>query len=260
VQPEPEGSDPSPNHIPAQLAEGDRVAALIARRHRLSANDAEDFRSHVAVKLLDDDCAVLRKFQGRSSLRTYLTIVIGRLLLDYRTSAWGKWRPSAEARRAGPTAILLERLTTRDGYGFDEACEILRTNHQVPETRGDLEALAARLPARARRRFEGEDSLEHLPASGVASDRQVAAAERAATTDRVFTILNRVKGELPAQDQVILAMRFEDGRAVSEIAAMLHLDQKPLYRRLDRLLQALRAALQREHIDAATVAELINEP
>jgi len=47
--------------------------------------------------------ALLAKFEGRSSLRTFLTVVIQRLFLDHRISAWGKWRPSAEARRGGST-------------------------------------------------------------------------------------------------------------------------------------------------------------
>jgi RNA polymerase sigma factor (sigma-70 family) len=258
VQPTSGQSEPYGSDIAAQLLEAARVTASIARRRRLSAEEAEDFRSHVQLKLLEDDCAVLRQFQGRSSLRTYLSIVIGRMLLDYRDSTWGKWRPSAEARRAGPTAILLDRLVTRDGHAFDEACEILQTNYQVHETKAELEALVLRLPARVRRRFEGEEALEGLPAPHGAADA-VAEARREAATGHVLTVLERVKGELPPQDQLILALRFEDGRKVSEIASMLHVDPKPLYRRLAGLLRVLRAALHREQIDEASVVELFNE-
>jgi RNA polymerase sigma factor for flagellar operon FliA len=253
VHPETVRSERSRRDTAAQLAEADGVAALIARRRRLGADEAEDFRSHVKVKLLEDDCAVLRRFEGRSSLRTYLSVVIGRLLLDYRASAWGKWRPSAEARRAGPTAILLDRLVTRDGYSVEEACEILRTNYQVEETKAELEALALRLPARVRRRFEGEEALEDMPAPRGGSDDGIVTAEREAMTGHVLTVLAKVKGELPPQDQLILALRFEDGRKVSEIASMLRVAPKPLYRRLDGLLRGLRTALQRERIDAGVV-------
>jgi RNA polymerase sigma factor for flagellar operon FliA len=40
--------------------------------------EADDFASHPKLKLIEDDYAILRKFQGRSSLRTYLTVVIER--------------------------------------------------------------------------------------------------------------------------------------------------------------------------------------
>src|SRR5918993_5663749 len=62
----------------------DQLVASVARRHRLTSADAEDFRSTVYVRLIQDDYATLRKYEGRSSLRTYLTSVIGRLLLDQR--------------------------------------------------------------------------------------------------------------------------------------------------------------------------------
>ena len=83
----------------AQLDTVDRVVAFVCRRHRLSPDESDDFRSVARVKLLEHDYAILRAFEGRSSIQTYLTVVIQRLFLDYRISAWGKWRPSAEARR-----------------------------------------------------------------------------------------------------------------------------------------------------------------
>ncbi len=56
--------------------------------------------------------------------------VVQRLFLDHRNRQWGKWRPSAEAKRRGPLAILLERLVVRDGWTFEQAVETLRTNHR----------------------------------------------------------------------------------------------------------------------------------
>jgi DNA-directed RNA polymerase specialized sigma24 family protein len=87
----------------AQLALIDRVIAFVCRRNHLNATDAEDFASHARLRLMDDDYAVLRKFQGRSSLKTFLTITLQRMFYDYRIAAWGKWRPSAEAPRRTPS-------------------------------------------------------------------------------------------------------------------------------------------------------------
>jgi len=67
-----------------------------------------------------DDSAILRQFQMRSSLRTYLTVVICRLFLDERIARFGKWRPSRKAVRVGSTAVLFERLTMRDGLIFED--------------------------------------------------------------------------------------------------------------------------------------------
>ena len=96
----------------------DRVIAFVARRHHLATAEAEEFAAHVKLKLVENDYAVLRKFQGRSSMQSFLTTVISRLSLDLRNDEWGKWRPSAEARRSGPVAVLTGRYVMSSSESF----------------------------------------------------------------------------------------------------------------------------------------------
>jgi RNA polymerase sigma factor (sigma-70 family) len=233
-----------------------RVISFVSSRHHLPGTDADDFDSHVKMKLIEDDYGILRKFEGRCSLRTYLTIVIQRLFLDYRISQWGKWRPSAEARRCGEAAILFERLTQRDGYGFEEACELMETNHQVTLSRADIEKIASRLPHRVRRRFESDAALTDLAAEQPSLDEVVADHEREVTASRVEAALNAAMAGLDSQDRLIFELRFREGRTVAEIARALRLDQKALYRRVDRSLASLLTALQAAGIDKAQALKI----
>lgn len=93
-----------------------------------------------------------------------------RLALDYRNKLWGKWRPSAAARSLGGVALQLELLISRDGHSLAEAVEILKVNHQVGLDREVLEHIACQLPARLRRRNEGVEALQDLPAEERADD------------------------------------------------------------------------------------------
>jgi RNA polymerase sigma factor for flagellar operon FliA len=241
----------------SQLDLIDRVIAFTCRRHRLSPADTDDFASHVKLRLIEDDYAILRQFRGRSSLRTYLTVVIQRLFLDFRIKAWGKWRPSAEAKRRGAVAILLERLMIRDGHTFEEAYELLTTNHGVTESRPALERMAGELPVRARRRFESDDALTDVPSRGKAPDETLAGRETHDAAARLSSALAGLTGSLDTQDRLILVMRFEDGRTVAEIAATLGLDQKRLYRRFDKLLRELRTGLEAAGIEAGMVNDIL---
>src|SRR5256885_17015280 len=107
-----------------QIGAIDRITSYISRRNRLDRNDAEDFCQVVKTKLLENNYEIIRKFEERSSITTYLTTVIQHLFYQYRVHLWGKWRPSAEAKRIGDKAITLERLIFREGYSTAEAMPV----------------------------------------------------------------------------------------------------------------------------------------
>src|SRR5688500_3157528 len=109
------------------LALIDRLLGAVCRRNGFPPDDSEEFGSWARLRLIDNDYAILGKWRGESSLPTYLTAVIVNLFRDYRIQIWGKWRPSAEARRLGPAAVQLEKLMGQDGRSFPEAVAVLRS-------------------------------------------------------------------------------------------------------------------------------------
>jgi RNA polymerase sigma factor (sigma-70 family) len=240
----------------ANLPVIDLVVKQVCRRHHLSSAEADDFASEVRLHIIERNYETLRKFEGRSSLRTYLIVVVERLFLDYRNRIWGKWRPSAEARRRGPVAMLLERLVTRDGWTCDQALEMLRTNHGV-ELDDTLRALLLRLTQRApARQFVAESEASGVEAPTEPSDTNVLRAEQGFFARRVQTALDRVRQTLAPIEQVILKMRFEDSVPVADIARTLHLNQKRLYRTIEQLLATLRLGLEAEGLQRAEMSGL----
>jgi hypothetical protein len=84
----------------SELAVIERVIAWVSARRGLRGADADDFASVVKTRLVESDYAILAKFQGRSSLKTYLTAVINRLYLTSRCSVFASGGPR-RARRLG---------------------------------------------------------------------------------------------------------------------------------------------------------------
>lgn len=241
-------------HLP--LVEG--IASSLARRKRLSREEAEDFLSEVRLKLLQDDAAALRNFEGRSKLRTYLSAVVSRHLVDFRRRRWGRWRPSAAAKRMGGTAVELERLIERDGRTFRDAVGILRRNHGVDESEEELAEMAGRLPQRTTgRRFEGDDALARL-GGGPSPEEPLAESEMAATADRAESALNRALSDLDAEDRLLLKLCFERGLKISQIARTLGREQKPLYRRFQRLYRELRERLAAADLTASAITTMLD--
>ena len=235
----------------------ERAIASVCAEFRLTGADAEDFASSSRLAVLMDDCAILRKFEGRSSLVTYLTIVVRRLFFDARRAA-GRWYPSAEAQRRGPAAVLLERLVMHERRTFAETAEIVCRAHPGL-TEADLEALAEGLPERVPRPLivpveDGDE--ERLPAAGTAADL-VDALELRQQSSRANEAVRAALADMTSEDRVILRLRFTGSATVAGIARSLAIEPRPLYRRIEALLVRLRRALEAAGVDASSAEALI---
>ncbi len=236
----------------------ERIARCVARKYCLNPDEAAEFTQEVRVKLLENDYAIIRKFEDRSSFSTYLTTVIGRLYQQWRVEQWGKWRPSAEAKRLGDKAITLERLLTRDGYTFDEAVRELTTPAGSQYTLGELEAIYLRLPVRVPRPIPVSDELlpESVAAEG-ASDDLIEARDREHAARRTESTIDGLLDDFDPEDRLILQMRIWDERKVPDIARTLHIEQKKLYKRLEKLFLTLRRGLEKAGVSKSDVAGLL---
>lgn len=240
------------NHI-------ERVAAHACRQRGFRREETEDFVSKVQERLCEDEYGIVRKFRGKSSFKTYLTVVINHLFLDHLNSLRGKWRPSEEAKRLGPLAIQLDRLLHRDRFTLAQACEILLTNHHVAASRQELEELAAKLPQRAPSKdVVGEEALENRPSEELPPDQQVESREMGARRQEVLRLLREALRRLSSDDALLARMSCEF--KISQIAKKLHLDQKPLYRRREAILKTLRQDLESHGVRPEEIGGLLSIP
>jgi RNA polymerase sigma factor for flagellar operon FliA len=231
----------------------ERAVAFACRRYGLRPEDAEELASVVKLKLIENDYAILRSYEGRSSFATFIGIVVQRMAIDFRIHEWGKWHASAEAKRLGPVAIDLERLVHREGRTIEEAAAIL---HESPET---IELLAARLPARPPRHRDVaiEEAEPAAIAKAADAEELVFAGDRRKTSDKVSAIMSALLSRVPNEEQLILQLRFEGGMTVAQIARALQIDQKVTYRRIERRMRELKEELLRAGLDSRDVLDLI---
>jgi len=229
---------------------------LLAKRHRLAADQQEELESYVRLRLLENDFAILRKFEHRCSLRTYLAVVVPRLFRDHCNHEWGKWRASAQARRLGPQAQALEELLHRDGLSLEEAQRVLAqrgTTLQVEQ----LEELAQALPPRVQTRPavvsqgemvpDREDPHPSAESSLLLRHAQVSIVRALATAFR----------RLQPRERLLLRLHFVDRLSVLAIARVIGGPPRTLNRRLRDLLLLLRRELQRAGVEPGDVGSLL---
>jgi RNA polymerase sigma factor (sigma-70 family) len=235
----------------------ERIAAFVARRGHLSDTDGEDFAAFVNVELIERNYEIIRKFEGRSEFSTYLMTVIQRLFYQFRVKEWGKWRPSAEARRLGDKGILVEKLLTRDNYSLGEVVQILTTGCATC-TPAEIEAIYARLPLRVPRPVLVSDDISpDAIAGGSEPDDALFGENRAAIAREASAAVDKALAGLEQEDVLILRLRFFESWKVPEIAEALALDQKKTYKRIDKLLKKLRMTLQRSGLSRRDIDDLL---
>lgn len=225
--------------LSAHLGTVQEAIRVVCRLQNLSADDAEELSSLVYLKLLQGNGSVLRRFRGESSLRTFLIVVVRRVLLDCWIARNGKWRPSTDARRLGEVAVELERLVYREGMSLAEAAETVRISRGVEDTDDELAFLLSLLPARPTRRFVSDASLAGLAASELDPLEQLLQHSGPSRMAQVKAAL----ASLTMDDRQLLSLRFAHNLTVREIAIRRGIEAKVLYRRFERILRQLRTSV-----------------
>src|SRR5262249_59613686 len=135
--------------------------------------------------------------------------------------------------------ILLERVVVRDGWTTAEALETMRVNHGIVADEA-LKALCLKLAKRGPApQTVTEEEAGEIACVDPGPEAKVVRAELDFLVKRVQNALDRARQSLGAEERLILKMRFEDSIPVADIARALHLNQKRLYRTIERVLARL---------------------
>ena len=239
----------------------ERAAAIACRNGGLRGPEADDFAAWLKMKLMEDDYAVFRRFRGEAKFTTYLVPVISGQFHEYQRLHGGRWRASASALRLGPPAPRLEALVYRDGYTLEQAAEKLRTGGDTGLSDIELARLLGQLPVRGPLRPVQVTSEHVLPATegGERADAHVVKEEGEVLRERILSALRRVMDRLEGEDQMIVRMHLAEGETLASVARALGLEQKPLYRRVQRLRARLREYLLAEGVEGGDVLDLLSE-
>lgn len=244
-------------------ANAELIDALIDRvcRHaHMRPADAEDFGSVVKLALIEDDYAILRAWEQRSALSTYLTVIIQRLHADERSRTLGRWEPSAEARRIGKIGVLVESMIVRDGRSLDDV--LPRLNAIEPAlTIDQINEIVARLPKRTGRpKGIPLDDVETEIPSVEEADARALASELGKLSDKASRIVRDALAGLPLQDRMIVRLRFGDAMSIADISRMMNVPQRPLYRKMESVLEHLRRALTQAGIRRSSANIVVGSP
>jgi RNA polymerase sigma factor (sigma-70 family) len=165
------------------------------------------------------------------------------------------------AERLGPPAPELEALVHREGYSLQQAGEKLRTSGRTTLSDAELARMLESLPVRGPLRpvEVASDSVLEAVEEASRADQAVDAAEETTRRGEMLDALKRALERMDPEDRMIVRMHFMDGRVLADVARALRLEQKPLYRRVERLRTQLREYLESEGVRDADVRGVVWE-
>jgi hypothetical protein len=140
----------------------------------------------------------------------------------------------------------------RDGLTVAQACEHTTRQADAPMSAEALQHLRE-CGNRQKRRIVNDAGLECLVARTPAPDASVLQSDAVRALIRAF-------GGLQLEDRLVLKLKFCDQLTVADIARDYGLDQRVLYRRINRLLRRLRVELEAQGIDRKDLASWAGEP
>lgn len=230
-----------------------KLLNALIRGSSLSTADAEDFSSWAQEHLIRNDYAAVRTAGEHFTDDAYLRVTLVHLLIDFRNASWGRWRPSAVAKRLGRVAIQLEQLIFRDQIPVQHAVQMM-VSKEKGYTEKEIRQLVRALPLRLRAHEVDLDQAEQ-EATAVDAERRLQQEELWLKLARA---LSNAFANLSLEDQVIARMKFQDGATIPEIARMLRVDGKPLYRRIEKILRVLRESMEREGVKPGDVRDALD--
>lgn len=238
----------------------EEVIKSICTRKGIYGEDAKDFASHVKIQLIENDYQKIREFRGKSNIKTYLNTVITRIYIDMKRKEQGRWRPSEAAKRVGNVGVILEELINKHGHSFEEAYEILTTNHNISISKDEAYALYCKLPEKTASGMsidKGDEPLSTISDQALRPTEVLINRELNEKKARLLEIIEKIRPDLSPEDRLLLKMVFEDNRKISEIARLFKKERNEIDRRLKQILAKFKEGMLARGININDVMEVI---
>jgi len=155
--------------------------------------------------------------------------------------------------------VLLESLVRRDHRSIEEALPLVQAVDRSL-TRERIEATLRQIPERAERpRPMPLDDAVSAVATSDETDALALANEARPLSGRTNEVVRETIAALPQEDRALLQFRFAESMKISDISRMMRLPQRPLYRRIEALLDRFRASLAAAGVDGSAALGLLQK-
>ncbi|NVN99091.1 MAG: sigma-70 family RNA polymerase sigma factor [Geobacteraceae bacterium] len=226
---------------------------LIEQSGRL---DKDELFVQVIDHLKEDEFRRLRNFRGTSSLTTYITTIVNRLLVDLIRQRVGRSRAKERSERYGDLGQKVYELLVMERVTAHEAVEILVSKYDIIVTFDQIQEIRDVMFGRS-----GRHQIDADLSTAWGKDGELITVNHATPESEYIcqelsqkrrSVLGGVVDSLTAEDKVVVRLRFplDDKEPLSseEIGLMLGKSSKEVDRQIRRILVKCRELLLKKGV------------
>ncbi len=232
-------------------------------------NEALELSNAVLDTLQKNDFQVLKDFKGNAQVTTYITTIISRHAVDMIRKKRGRNREKERAKKLGNLGLTLYNQVIKNKLPLEQVFKQLKKEHLFTGPLEELETLLQKI--KGKNPHNPASSPPHTSGTAVKNGHAVdeehvvipdtkhnpqdllLQSERQKT---IHKILHDLISTLEGEDRLLLRMRFptrenEKPRPVEQIAQILNIKPKAVYKRITKLVNKCKAQLTEQgvHLD-----------
>ncbi|MBN1196921.1 MAG: hypothetical protein JXA62_05905 [Candidatus Aminicenantes bacterium] len=219
-------------------------------------NESLELFNLVIDRIRENDYAVIRRFNHRAHFTTYLSALIARQAVERIRRLKGRDRSRERAEGLGRLGIRLFEKIVSQGIKVPDALREMMLENLPGITEQRLSQMADHILGLHRMQPAVIISMSEMPdrpePSGTTPESTALERER---RERIAGAVSLLRRRLSGTEWLLLRLRFPPdpqmpARKASEIASLLGISRKAVYRRLDRLLPCCRSILEKAGIES----------
>ncbi len=229
-------------------------------------NRSLELSNVVLDTLRKEDFKILKNFNGRAKITTYLTAIISRKFVDIIRGKMGRSREKDRAKEYGDLGLRIYKSVFIEKNSIREFYNIVTHENEKKITLNKIEEIVDKI--KGKKKYNKSD-LENFPESPVkkginTSEGEVLVKDKNKTPE--FQMISEEKEEtinknldlilsnLTAEEKFIIKLRFfneEDDKKkrVETISILLNINKRAVYKRIDRILKKCKKILAKNGIN-----------
>ena len=227
-------------------------------------NEALELSNQVLDTLQHDDYRVLRQFKGDAKLSTYITTIIARQAVDLVRKKLGRSREKERAQKFGKIGMIIYEKIILQGCSPGEIYPGLKSIEGIPLSLDEVETIAEKIKGKkSSLTFSNDDNPVVKNGAIVNEDGDYIIPDKKNNPEELLIeeqrkqklgeVVKDIIAQLNGEERIILRMRFpandeEKPGKVEQIAIVLGISEKAVYKRIARILNKCKNLLAQKGV------------